>query len=149
MRNPIKISHQTRSDWLIVTNGEKDESNFFYKSLVDASKAFQIPVNPPKYEKYYLNGNRDKYFITDFIKKIPNVEKYELVIVILCNRTHDQYKYIKEIINSKIGIPSQVVRSDRFSKGMSYFSKVILQINVKLGGENYNIHLNIVYVILY
>jgi hypothetical protein len=142
MKRPIKKVQNLGGEWLIVTNRERDESNFFRNELEKASKTFQIPLCNCRIEKYSLGNNRNKDFIMDFIKHIPNIKDYRLVIVILCNRTHDQYKYIKKFLNSELGLPSQVVRSDRFNKGLSYFSKVILQINAKLGGESYNIYFN-------
>ena len=142
MRKEIRSHFESKKNWLIVSDSNDDQANSFYNKINQVSKSFGITIpsiQDIKFERYNLK-TRDKDEIMEFIKEIPNVERMDLVIVILSDRTQDHYKYIKRLLNERLGIPSQIVRSNNFSKDLSYFSNIVLQINVKLGGESY--HLN-------
>ena len=84
-------------------------------------------------------------------KKVENKMKnrnIKFVIFLLSNENNDLYYDLKEHSLCTKGYISQVIKYEKYQKAIekgreaSYISKILLQINCKLGGANYLLNLN-------
>ena len=63
-----------------------------------------------------------------------------MIVIILDRNEKKYYNQIKNKLMTKFGIPSQVVVKQNLMKNLSYFTNVLLQMNVKLQGELFHIN---------
>jgi hypothetical protein len=75
---------------------------------------------------------------TDLIKGVSQGQ-LKLIIVILDRNSKHIYKDIKNYVYTKVGAPIQVMLKENASKNLSYYSNVLNQIVVKMGGQLHNI----------
>ena len=122
-----------------------DEKNYhkadnFYRTLNKASKAYGLKIAEPKWvemssdcsEKgwienieYYLSENNERYsFVMFLLEKNKNL--YEKLI------QHSLYKlgYVSQVVN---------IKKTEYRNSLSICSKILLQLNSKLGGISYKI----------
>ena len=78
--------------------------------------------------------------IVDEISEMNLNPKLQIIMVILDRFTEKCYKDIKKFINSKLGIPSQVVKCENLSKNLSYFTNVLNQMVIKMGKRLFSIN---------
>jgi aubergine-like protein len=109
----------------------KNAADDLYKALVKASKSYGLTVGKPNMVKVKNNYNEDW-------KTKVNKMKYDFVVFIINN---DQiYGQIKKHSICENGYISQVVKASTIFKKkslLSICSKILLQINAKLGGMSY------------
>lgn len=122
-------------DWLIVytDNGDRDrnECDDFLRTLIEAGKTFGIQVEKPAF--YYADGS-----LNSFLDKIENDVKKngkpKVVVTFLRQNESKFYTDLKQLLYLKLGVPHQnVLRKSLNKNAMSVCSKIILQINAKLG----------------
>ena len=110
----------------------------FYKTLVSASEGFKIKVNKPIWIEIPEYSNYEVW-INEVNKKIGKNENNCLVVFLI----NDEYLYpdLKWHSLCEKGYISQVVKNSTINKKglMSICSKILLQINAKLGGIPYKI----------
>ena len=123
MNSKVISPLKPEGNWLVVSNAENENAKYCGTKLIEASKIFDIPVNLfPIFETYKIERNMDNENIMRFIRSIPNIKNFKLVLVILCKNTQNQYAAIKNYLNSELGIVSQFALSDVFmTKNLSYF----------------------------
>jgi hypothetical protein len=105
-------------------------------NLQSASKGYGITVNEPTWVE--INSTR----LSDWQKEVESYspKKFQIVLFILDNKFDNLYKGLKQHSLSDIGYRSQVVKPGSLMKNaMSVCSKIILQINYKIGGSTYKI----------
>ena len=90
------------------------------------------------------------------IKKVIQSNEPQMIVCIVPSANKDIYDSIKRICCVEFGIPSQVVTSNILNmnnqtKTKSVITKLAIQINCKLGGEIWGVHLpvNTIYKISY
>ena len=119
-----------------------NDAETLYNCLSIASKEFGFEVAEPKWIEMYDNSNSkdwietaDDYFLKD---KKKDEDEYSFVIFLLGKNTKI-YNALKRHSLCTNGYVSQVVKAKSLkSKGMmSTCSKILLQINAKLGGVSY------------
>ena len=106
------------------------------KKLVNSfklcSKGIGIFVDDPKFFSYKWKREEE---CLEGLDNIKNLKAYQIIVIILNKYEKTFYKEIKNLLNSKYGIPSQVVLKENLYKNLSYFTNVLLQMNYKLRGE--------------
>jgi aubergine len=141
-RKPVPVSQsKDLVNWLCVYHKENyNDANFIYDSLQKASASYGIKVGEPEWvEMNSLKADDWKTEVEDYIKKT----KYDMVVFILDKYLDNLYKEIKKHSLTNAGYRSQVIKTESLQKNaMSVASKIILQINYKLGGCTYKVNFN-------
>ena len=129
-------------NWLFLyeQHNYKDAENF-WNNLQKASKGYGILINAPEwvemenYSNYYEDWTETvNYYLEKF--------KYQFVLFFL-DRKDFLYKDLKKHSLSEKGYVSQVVKTFSIRKNiMSVCSKILIQLNNKLGGETYRVELS-------
>lgn len=102
------------------------------------SKRMGIEIGNPSMDAF--SGRNSNDIINCIAQKLN--DKFQIVLIILDRSTERFYKDIKKFINCEIGIPSQVVKSENFSKNLSYFTNVLNQMIIKMGKRLFTIDFN-------
>ena len=131
------------NSWLcIYEKSNYNNADYLYKNLSKASKAFGLSIAEPKWIEMDDNNKSgewvdevEKYFSDD-----EENNKYSFVVFLIGNN-RILYEELKRHSLCKNGYVSQVVKATSLkNKGfLSTCSKILLQINAKLGGISYMI----------
>ena len=137
------LNKKSMTDWIcFYEQANYNDAETLYKCLSKASKEFGFEVAEPKWIEMYDNSNSkdwietaDDYFLKN---KQKDEDEYSFVIFLLGKNTKI-YNALKRHSLCTNGYVSQVVKAKSLkSKGMmSTCSKILLQINAKLGGISY------------
>ena len=116
-----------------------NEAESLYNNLDKASKAFGLKVAEPEWIEMNNNSSAKDWTATaeDYFGK--NKSDYDFAVFLL-GRNDKIYKDLKKHSLCKNGYVSQVVKARSMQKKggvMSVCSKILLQINAKLGGISY------------
>ena len=116
-----------------------NEAESLYNNLDKASKAFGLKVAEPEWIEMNNNSSAKDWTATaeDYFGK--NQSDYDFAVFLL-GRNDKIYKDLKKHSLCKNGYVSQVVKARSMQKKggvMSVCSKILLQINAKLGGISY------------
>ena len=122
-------------NWMCVYHKENfKDAESFLATLQSASTVYGITVKEPYWQEESSKS------ASDWIKSIKAyVKDYQFVLFILDNRKQHMYSDLKKFANNQLGFISQVVKAETIRKkgGMAAASKILLQINAKLGGCTY------------
>lgn len=139
-RKPAPVStSKDLTNWLCVYHKDNfDDANLMLDSLKRASKSYDIKVADPEWlEMNSLKAKDWKDNVEDYIKE----KKYDIVVFILDKYLENLYKDIKSHSLTYMGYRSQVIKPESLHKNaMSVASKILLQINYKLGGCSYKVN---------
>ena len=142
-------------NWILVYENTEDgtnQANNLYKLLNLVSYDINMEINEP--EMLAINPKCDKeIYLKQVLEKINN---HNFVLFLLNKKQESFYSEIKSISLNDNKFLSQVVKSSKipkepnlkklssqdYSKLLSICTKILLQINNKLGGINYNIENN-------
>lgn len=128
------------TNWLCVYHkADYDAANTFFASLSKASQAYGIKVAEPEWlEMDTEKIDAWKEDVESYVVK--GKKKFDIVVFVLDNYIDRLYKGLKVHSLCNIGYRSQVVKIESIGKNaMSVCSKILLQINYKLGGCTYNV----------
>ena len=124
--------------YFVYEQDKKGKENYknadkLYNTLCQASKSYKIKVNDPIWIEV-PNKSQSNAWINQVEKKISRNEKDCAVLFLINNEK--LYQPIKVHSLCKNGYVSQVVKSSTVNKSgiMSICSKILLQLNAKLGG---------------
>jgi aubergine-like protein len=126
-------------NWLCVYHKENfNDANFMLENMQKASKSYEIKVNEPEWlEMNSLKADDWKVSVEDYIKS----KNYDVVVFLLDKYLDNLYKEIKKHSLSHAGYRSQVIKPESLQKNaISVASKILLQINYKLGGCTYKVN---------
>ena len=115
------------------------DAEYLHNSLNKASKAFGIIISEPEWIEMENNSSSNDWtnIADDYFDK--NINEYNFAIFLLGNN-NKIYIELKKNSLCKNGYVSQVVKvKSLYKKTMSVCSKILLQINSKLGGISYRI----------
>ena len=134
------------TDWLcICEERNKKDAIEFSNTMINASKAYGLKVEKPTLIKI-PNNSKIKDWTTVAEKYFPHDEEsdFDFVVFFLGRNDDKLYTELKKHSICKNGYISQVVklRSTTGKRAMSVCSKILLQINAKLGGVSYKIAIN-------
>lgn len=124
------------TNWLLLSSPQTAaQANTFTQALLQVGRPLGIEVSPPK--EIPVTNNTPQGFVAairdNFVKG-----QTQLVVCVLPDQRKDRYDAIKKFCVSESGIVSQCVLSKTLSKEkvvMSACTKIIMQMNVKLGGQ--------------
>ena len=123
-----------------------NDADSFSKAMIKASKAYGLKIKEPEWVEMDNNSKPNNWIQTaeDYFPENEESE-YSFVVFLMGKNDDKLYTKLKKHSICKNGYVSQVVKvkSIRNSKGlMSVCSKILLQINAKLGGISYKINLD-------
>jgi aubergine-like protein len=131
----------TPNNWAIVcSRANADSADSCLRSFQAASGKMGIRIEKPQRCNLIQARNIEEW--TDRIRELSFPNNIKIVLVILDRNTKHIYTIIKQHLYSAIGIPVQVVLKENLSKNLSYFSNVLNQMVVKMGGKLYSIDLD-------
>ena len=115
-----------------------DIAGKFYDFLCKVSKSYNIKVGKPKWIEVPNNSSANSWI--NQVEKYISKEQKDFAVVFIINN-ENLYPTLKEYSLCKNGFISQIIKSNTINKSglMSICSKILLQINSKLGGISYNI----------
>jgi aubergine-like protein len=121
-----------------------DDADNLFNTMSKASTAYGLKVSEPKWIEM-PNNSKAKDWIDTAEEYFPFDEEsdYDFVVFLLGRNDDNLYAKLKKHSICKNGYVSQVVktRSIRKKGALSVCSKILLQINAKLGGISYKINL--------
>ena len=122
-----------------------DDAENLYDTMSKASKAYGFKVDEPKWIEM-PNNSKIKDWIETAEEYFPQGEEsdYDFALFLLGKNNDDLYSALKKHSICRNGYVSQVVKVNSIRKkgAMSVCSKILLQINAKLGGISYKINLD-------
>ena len=115
-----------------------DDADTLYKCLSKASTAFGLTISEPNWVEMNSNSKLEEW-IDNAEYYLNSSDEFQFVIFLLGNKNNKLYDELKKHSLCKNGYVSQVIKTTSLkSKGMmSTCSKILLQINAKLGGISY------------
>jgi len=144
---PIKMNEKVfqilkpiaMEDWLFLYEKHNyNDADNFWNNLQKASKGYGIKINEPEWVEMNDRSNNAEDWtetVNDYMKK----NKYQFVLFFL-DRNDFLYKNLKKHSLSEKGYISQVVKTFSIRKNtLSVCSKILIQLNNKLGGETYRV----------
>jgi aubergine-like protein len=126
-------------DWLFLYEKHNyNDADNFWNNLQKASKGYGIKISEPEWVEMNDRSNNAEDWtetVNDYMKK----NKYQFVLFFL-DRNDFIYKNLKKHSLSEKGYISQVVKTFSIRKNtLSVCSKILIQLNNKLGGETYRV----------
>ena len=126
-------------DWLFLYEKHNyNDADNFWNNLQKASKGYGIKISEPEWVEMNDKSNNAEDWtetVNDYMKK----NKYQFVLFFL-DRNDFIYKNLKKHSLSQKGYISQVVKTFSIRKNtLSVCSKILIQLNNKLGGETYRV----------
>jgi aubergine-like protein len=127
--------------WAILAP-QRDAANIdnLVKVMMQVSKPLGLLIRPPTDIIKVADGRSSSYLsaLDSVIKNNP-----QMVFVVLPNNKLDLYAVMKKRLSVNLGIPSQCFLAKNLTnKGlMSIATKVVVQMNAKLGGEPWSVQL--------
>jgi hypothetical protein len=142
---PVFKSNIDTSQWLCLYHKSLEKSTY---ELLDNLKYYQesLGIKVENKDSNWIEMNSNDF--EDWKKTVEKeIEKKEVKFVIfyISNRNNHLYNKLKKHSNCDNGYISQVIKYESFKnmkKKASYISKLLLQINSKLGGVNYKLNLD-------
>jgi aubergine len=136
----ISPVHLDEKSWTIISSyHNRQAADGLINSFKNASKQMGVKVESPKIRDHRARNPEE------WIEELKNMDfnhGLRIVLIILDRSTKSFYSSIKRFLYSEVGIPVQVVLKENCSKNLSYFSNVINQMIVKMGGMLYKIPLH-------
>ncbi|XP_055590596.1 protein argonaute-3 [Uranotaenia lowii] len=128
-------------NWLLIhTNKDSRIAKSFMDCVERSCRPMGIQIAPPTIE--VLNSDRTEQYVQVLRSKIR--QDTQIVVIICPTSRDDRYAAIKRICCSEIPVPSQVINArtlNNEAKNRAIVQKIILQMNCKLGGSLWSIHI--------
>ena len=128
-----------------------DERNYndadkLSKTLIKASEAYGLKISLPNWQEMPKNSKL-KDWISSAEQYFPQDQEseYDFAVFLMGKNDDELYRRLKIHSLCKNGYVSQVIKVRSINnpkRAMSVCSKILLQINAKLGGTSYKINLN-------
>ena len=117
-----------------------------FNTMVAASKAYEFKISEPEWVEL-ANNSKPKVWIERAEEYFPRDEEsdYDFAVFLVGKNSDDLYPILKKHSICRNGYISQIVKSRTIGKKggfMSVCSKILLQINAKLGGISYKVDLD-------
>lgn len=113
-------------------------ANQFVDSLSRCCGRIGVRVEKPEIER--VNSRNADGFVNEMRNMHLN-SHLKIILIILDKFSENNYKKIKTYLNTEVGTPSQVVKAENLSKNLSYFTNVLVQMVVKMGGILFKINM--------
>ncbi len=137
-RELLEKENLTKLNWKIIVDEKNSSSaNQFFDSLSRCSARMGVIVERPIIEKI---TSRSVEGVINEMRNMRLNNELKIIVVLLSNFSQSHYNQIKTYLNTEVGTPSQVVKIENLSKNLSYFSNILMQIMVKMGGRLFKIN---------
>ena len=138
-RTFLVLKKKEMTNWIcFYEQNNYDDAESLYNNLNKASKAFGLKIAEPEWIEMKNNSSAKSWIATadDYFGK--NKNDYDFAVFLL-GKNDKIYAELKKHSLCKNGYVSQVVKAKSIQKKgiMSICSKILLQINAKLGGISY------------
>ena len=141
---PVARENISTDDWICLYTIQAEKISFdLLKGLLKCCRGYNIKFKNDDSNWIPMKSNN----VNDWINKVENELNYrkncKFVMFLINNKTDKLYAPLKKHSLSTCGYVSQVIKYESIMRIMkkrgldSYFSKILLQINNKLGGFNY------------
>ncbi|XP_047521926.1 piwi-like protein Ago3 [Pieris napi] len=159
--NNVKVPGKPNADWnsdvtknsvmqavdihkwaVLFTDRDKQTTMNFIETVQRCCKPMGITIEKPQLLR--LPNDRTDSFVVGLREAIQT--RPQIIVVICPSSRDDRYSAIKRVCCSDAGIPSQVINARTImnqQKVRSITQKILLQINCKLGGTLWHIHIPI------
>jgi aubergine-like protein len=138
LKDPV---HLEASSWTIIcTQYNREAADKLINNFKNASRQMGVNVETPSRVKEHRGRNSNEWI--DELKNMDFNHGLRIILVVLDRSTKSFYSSIKRFLYAEVGIPTQVVLKENCSKNLSYFSNVLNQMIVKMGGILYKIALH-------
>lgn len=138
-RKPVPVTlSKDLTNWLCVYhNANYEDAENLKANLQKACKSYGIKVSDPEWAELKTTK------LSDWIEEVnyyTQEKKYDMVVFVLDRYIDKLYKGLKLFSLCENGFRSQVVKVESMKKNaMSVASKILLQINAKMGGVTYKV----------
>lgn len=130
--------HLVRGTWAVMcTKHNEEPARKMVGSLIRCSEKLGVRVEEPT---YYIHGARNEEGWIDELRCIK-WNGYKILMTVLDRPTKYIYKSIKAGVYQNIGVPTQNVLKEHSNDNLSYYTNVLCQMVVKMGGMLYSINL--------
>ena len=119
-----------------------NDSNAAQKAISSFKSSDQIGVRFEECQDKIRVGNFRNNEWKSQLAGHKNKNNWKIIVVVLENSSKKCYPDIKEFIDKELAIPSQMLKKENDKKGLSFYSNIIKQMVVKVGGELFNIILH-------
>ena len=133
------LKKEQMTNWLCLYEKENyNDADNLYKCLTKSSKGYEIYINEPVWVEMKNNSKP-----IDWIKSaecyMNEGDEYNFVIFLLGKNYNKLYAELKKHSLCKNGYVSQIIKAQSLKNNriLSICSKILLQINAKLGGVSY------------
>ena len=146
--NEVGRLNLNTNQWICLYNKSLEKSTYaLLKSINYCKKDLGIKIENEDSNWIEMESDKTKdweYIVEDAIKKNP----IKFVIFFISRKNNHLYNDLKKFSLCDKGYVSQVIKFENYIKAQkkgreaSYISKILLQINCKLGGANYFLNLD-------
>lgn len=140
MRDSPLVEAKDLNDWLVIsTDRDRPTAHELVDNMRQVGGPIGIRVNDPHF--ITLRDDHKDAYLNEI--KYNTRESTQIVVCILPTNKKDRYDAIKYMCCAEIGVPSQCVVSKTLARKQSALSvctKIIQQINCKLGGQLWTVN---------
>ncbi|CAK1555842.1 unnamed protein product [Leptosia nina] len=139
-KNSVMIAVDIHNWAVLYTDKDKNATMNFVDTVMRCCKPMGITIQKPQMVR--LASDRTDAYVTALRSVIQS--KPQVVVTICPSSRDDRYAAIKRICCSDNAVPSQVINARTImnqQKIRSVTQKILLQVNCKLGGTLWNIHI--------
>ncbi|XP_029162775.1 piwi-like protein Ago3 [Nylanderia fulva] len=140
VKNPVlRTPNLTKWDIIYFTRDEICVNDFI-ETLKKVAGAVHMHIAHPRLAK--INDQRTESYLREINKSLNN--SIQLVVIVFSTNRTDRYSAVKKLCCVQQAIPSQVIISKTINKPnklKSVTEKIALQMNCKLGGALWTLHL--------
>ena len=147
---PVARENMNTDEWICLYTIQAEKESFtLLKGFIKCSKGYGIKFKNNDSNWIPMESNYSKDWIKTVEKELNYRKNCKFVLFILNKRTDKLYKDLKKHSLCQNGYISQVIKLESLHRAIksrrgpdSYFSKILLQINNKLGGCNYFLNID-------
>ena len=139
---PVGRENMSTDDWICLYSVKAGKSSFdLLNGFIKCCKGYRIRFKDNDSNWIQMNSQNIKDWINTVEKELNKRKNCKFVIFLINNKIDKLYAPLKKHSLSTKGYVSQVIKSESILKAKKgrrgpdrYFSKILLQINNKLGG---------------
>ena len=147
---PVGRDSKVSYDWICLYTIQAEKVSFnLLKGFRKCCKGYNLKFKNDDSNWIPMKSQNSRDWINIVEKELNHRKNCKLVIFLINNKTDKLYIPLKKHSLCTKGYVSQVIKYESISRAMknrkgpdSYFSKILLQINNKLGGVNYFLNTN-------
>ena len=147
---PVGRENMSTDNWIcLYTIQAENESFKLLNGFIKCAKGYGIKFKNNDSNWIPIKSNNPKDWITTVESELKYRKECKFVIFLLNKKTDKLYSHLKKHSLCENGYISQVIKVESIFRAMknkkgpdSYFSKILLQINNKLGGFNYFLNID-------